>query len=152
MFNQAARCHHEVCIELVVAGVLVDGAKVLLRRHPKLGKWLPPGGHIQPGETPDAALRRELHEETGLIVEPVDYAHLSPAKEIKRELAIPFYVNVHSVGDHDHCCFFYRCRAIDYTKGAPEVVDLCWFDIDAIDVADIPEDVKHLVKLAARRI
>lgn len=138
-------------VELVVAGVVVKNGKVLLRYHPKLGKWLPPGGHIQPGETPDEALRRELLEETGLVIEPIDYARLPPMKEVKQELALPFYVNVHSVGDHDHCCFFYRCRKVASIEGPIEEASLSWFDIDSIQTADIPDDVKHIITLAARR-
>ncbi|RJS47084.1 NUDIX hydrolase [Nocardioides cavernaquae] len=33
-------------------------------------KWGFPGGHVEPGETPDAAAYRELEEETGLVVPP----------------------------------------------------------------------------------
>ena len=43
--------------------------KVLLHRHAKLGKWLPPGGHIEQDETPPEAARREVKEETGLDIE-----------------------------------------------------------------------------------
>jgi 8-oxo-dGTP pyrophosphatase MutT (NUDIX family) len=37
-------------------------------KHKKLGKWLPPGGHIEPNELPDDAACREVLEETGLKV------------------------------------------------------------------------------------
>ncbi len=42
--------------------------KVLLHRHGKLGKWLPPGGHLELNETPPEAARREAKEETGLDI------------------------------------------------------------------------------------
>ncbi|MCP3986386.1 MAG: CoA pyrophosphatase [bacterium] len=39
-----------------------------LRTHP--GQWALPGGRLDPGETPEAAALRELHEEVGLDLEP----------------------------------------------------------------------------------
>jgi ADP-ribose pyrophosphatase YjhB (NUDIX family) len=55
-----------------VAGVIVDdnGRALLIHRRDN-GHWEPPGGVLQHGETIDAGLRREIHEETGLEVEPV---------------------------------------------------------------------------------
>jgi len=41
--------------------------RVLLIRHKRLDTWLPPGGELEPGETPLDAARRELREETGLV-------------------------------------------------------------------------------------
>jgi hypothetical protein len=45
--------------------------RVLLHEHARLGRWLPPGGHIEPSELPDEAAVREVLEETSLTVELV---------------------------------------------------------------------------------
>lgn len=39
---------------------------VLLHLHRRLDRWLQPGGHLEPGERPDVAARRETREETGI--------------------------------------------------------------------------------------
>lgn len=44
---------------------LGNGGRVLFVEHPERG-WEIPGGHVEPGETPDEAMLRELYEETGL--------------------------------------------------------------------------------------
>jgi hypothetical protein len=57
----------------VTGSAIVLGPRgVLLLRHKRLGIWLQPGGHIDPGETPWAAALREAHEETGLGVRFLD--------------------------------------------------------------------------------
>jgi 8-oxo-dGTP diphosphatase len=60
-----------VSLVLVVAVALVDpDGRVLLAQRPEgramAGLWEFPGGKIQPGETPEAALIRELREELGI--------------------------------------------------------------------------------------
>jgi 8-oxo-dGTP pyrophosphatase MutT (NUDIX family) len=49
------------------AVVLDDGGRVLLHRHKRLGIWLQPGGHLEPGESPPQAAVRETREETGVL-------------------------------------------------------------------------------------
>lgn len=58
-------------IVLVAAVALVDpDGRVLLAQRPEgksmAGLWEFPGGKIEPGETPENALIRELHEELGI--------------------------------------------------------------------------------------
>jgi 8-oxo-dGTP pyrophosphatase MutT (NUDIX family) len=53
---------------------VVHCGRVLLHRHAKLGKILPPGGHIEANELPEEAALREVYEETGLEVELLDGA------------------------------------------------------------------------------
>jgi len=66
---------------VVVAAALIDAdGRILLQQRPP-GKSLPglwefPGGKIEAGETPEAALIRELHEELGIDTEA---ACLAPA-------------------------------------------------------------------------
>lgn len=72
----------------VAVGVLIDATgRFLLTSRPAgkvyAGYWEFPGGKLEPGETVEAALRRELHEELGIDigaalpwqVELVDYPH-----------------------------------------------------------------------------
>jgi len=56
-----------------VGAILTDGELILLIRRghePEAGRWSLPGGRIEPGETDQQALVREVREETGLEVAP----------------------------------------------------------------------------------
>lgn len=49
------------------SAIVVDpDAQVLLHRHKRLRRWMQPGGHLDPGEHPATAARRETAEETGI--------------------------------------------------------------------------------------
>jgi 8-oxo-dGTP pyrophosphatase MutT (NUDIX family) len=56
------------------SAIVVGPRGVVLLKHKRLGLWLQPGGHIDPGESPWEAALREAREETGLDVSFADVA------------------------------------------------------------------------------
>ena len=102
----AAECPHPageagggrpVVLVAAVALVDVDG-RVLLAQRPEgkamAGLWEFPGGKIDPGETPEAALIRELGEELGIDVQASCLAPFSFASHAYPDfhLLMPLYV------------------------------------------------------------
>ena len=132
--------------DLTVAGYIFNNNKLLLIHHNKLDKWLPVGGHIEKDETPDEALLREIKEETNLDVEILNNSDIPLEGNVKKNLSIPFYVNIHSVGDHDHCSFFYICKALNTNELQinKELKDFRWFSRQDLDKDFIPVDVKNI--------
>lgn len=83
---------------ITASGIVLSKDCMLMIRHPVLGKWLQPGGHVERDETPLHAAIREVKEETGISVKlhawhrwnqfPIDISiHMIAANERKSELA-----------------------------------------------------------------
>ncbi|MXV44075.1 NUDIX domain-containing protein [Saccharibacter sp. 17.LH.SD] len=92
---------------LVSAGVLVskeNGAVLLAQRpegKPLAGYWEFPGGKVEPTESPEAALIRELNEEIGITVSP---NNLEPFTFVSEDcstfhLLMPIYIIRHWEGE-----------------------------------------------------
>lgn len=55
-------------VHVTGSAIVVGPRGTVLLRHKRLGLWLQPGGHLDPGETPWDGALREAAEETGLDV------------------------------------------------------------------------------------
>ena len=108
---------------LVVAGLVGDGrGKVLLTRRrpdqPMPDQWELPGGKMEPGEAPEAALVRELVEELGARVE------VGPIWDVL----------FHQYPDRAVLILVYACRLLPgEIVRCVEVADLAWVTPSELD-------------------
>lgn len=119
-----------VCVALVDT----DGRVLLAERpagKPLAGLWEFPGGKIHPGETPEAALIRELHEELGIDVAE---ACLSPLT-----FASHRYPELHVV------LLLYVCRRWKGLVTAREGQKLSWVRPQRFDDYPMPPADKGLI-------
>ena len=111
----------------VVAAALVDlEGRVLLQQRPEgkslAGLWEFPGGKVEPGETPEAALIRELEEELAIVV---PHACLAPATFASA-----------SLGDRHLLLLLYITRKWTGVPRALEASALRW--VRPADMHDLP--------------
>jgi 8-oxo-dGTP pyrophosphatase MutT (NUDIX family) len=148
-----------------VTGFVSIAGRTALHWHPRLQRWLPPGGHIEADEDPVQAVLREVAEETGLAVEivgalPFAYAH-------PPQLAVPAAMAVYDIprdgslpGPHQHIDLIYFTRPLDPAPALPEDED-CWAWVDEATLqrrpavfeargrrGEVAEDVRELALAA----
>jgi len=142
---------HADTVHVTGSAIIVGSRGVVLHLHKRLNMWLQPGGHIDPGETPWDAARREAEEETGLPVEFAPGASRADADahadddDGDGDRAGPTppplaHVDVHpGPRGHTHLDLRYVLFAppVDPTPPPGESQDVRWFDwADAIEAAD----------------
>lgn len=128
----------ETPLMLVAAAALVDAdGRVLVQRRPvgtpMAGLWEFPGGKVEPGETPEAALIRELAEELGINVET---ACLAPAAFASEALC----------GRH-LLLLLYVCRKWQGTPEARHAEAVQWLRPVALHRLEMPPADKPLIGL-----
>jgi 8-oxo-dGTP pyrophosphatase MutT (NUDIX family) len=102
----------EVLRHFTVAVFVVHANHVLLHYHRKLGKWLPPGGHIEDNELPDMAAVREVLEETGVHARLVGKRGLPVDTPL--QLVVPSGIQVENIyPGHQHIDLVYFAVPVD---------------------------------------
>lgn len=140
----------------VATGYIVRDGKTLLLYHKKLQMWLPPGGHIDEGELPEEALRREILEETGLEVEILSPRRSpGPAEDGVVYLHIPNHVQLEDIPNHaQHIDLIYFCRAKDGEAAfrQEEHDGMRWHSLEDLKGPHIREEVRATSALAIRTV
>lgn len=136
--------------DFTVAVLVVDAGRVLLHWHRKLGRWLPPGGHIEPGELPDEAAIREVREETG--VTPTLWPETGididlPGQPV--QLARPAGIQLTDISPgHQHIDLIYVATAASAPADLP--ADVGWFGPDEWPRLGLTEEVAAWCAKAVR--
>ena len=138
MLDKAAKAlSAKVTPALVVAALVQrdDGAVLLSQRRADQGmplKWELPGGKIEPGESPEAALRREIAEELG----------------VEAEVGAIYDVVSHAYPEFDLLMLVYRCELLG-EPSAKEVAQVCFVPrSELLRRPVLPADIPLLEKLS----
>lgn len=110
------------------AVVLLPNGQVAMVRTP-VGVYLP-GGGIDPGESPEDALHREMAEETGLLIDIV--ARIGVVRQVVPRHGRPAWNKV---------CHYFRCTERGTTRQLEEDHELLWVPLDrAAQHVPLPAD------------
>lgn len=105
-----------------VAAAVFDGSdRLLLLRHAETGRWVLPGGAVEPDEHPADAAVRETREETGLLVEP---------EAVVAVCGGPAHHQRYRNGDEvSYVTTVFRCRFLGgrLQRDGHEALELRWF-------------------------
>jgi len=127
-------------VVLVSAVALIDrDGRVLIAKRPEgkamAGLWEFPGGKVEPGETPESALIRELHEELGI--------------ETWSSCLAPLTFASHTYDDFHLLMPLFVCRKWDGVARPREHAALKWVGVR--DLADYPMPAADVPLVAVLR-
>jgi 8-oxo-dGTP pyrophosphatase MutT (NUDIX family) len=123
----------------VAALIRDDDGRILLVRHVE-GRWQLPGGAVDPGERPAAAMQRECLEEAGITVEPVRIAGVFGGPEYRITYA-----------NGDEAGWVVTVFEARITAGAPSPSDdetqaVGWFRPEEIDELELASSTRETLR------
>ncbi len=126
---------------LAVGAVVLrdDGAVLLVRRArpPLAGTWTLPGGKVEPGETLEAAVVRELREETGLEVRPI---------AVVEEIVLEREGYAYRIADF--ACALVSPHSAEALRAGDDAGDARWVAEADLSAYGITEDVARVIARA----
>ncbi len=124
--------------------------RVGLIRHPRLEKWMLPGGHVEPDENPAEAALREVAEETGLTARLLPGPGLdSPDGADEPSVIAPLWIVEQQVPaerrepePHIHVDHLYLALAEAAVPALSAELPFVWYDADRLTTVDMFSDTR----------
>jgi len=126
---------HITCTGLVLAP---DAERVLLVHHGRLGRWLAPGGHVEPDDAEIwESARREVIEETGVLLMPEGVPLLAGADVhgIPARGPEPYHL-------HHDLLFAFRASSEEF-RLSEESLAIAWCAPAEFGRYDVPENLRR---------
>jgi 8-oxo-dGTP pyrophosphatase MutT (NUDIX family) len=141
-----------------VSAYPLKGKQVLLIYHPKLHKWLPPGGHMEENETPIECAKREVFEETGLEIEIIKQENIWINCWNASSFERPYLCLLENIPPHNsspahqHIDLIYLAKVIG-GKELPDLLEkdlLRWFTLEETETLHPDDEIfvetKQIIK------
>lgn len=136
-----------------VSAVILDADRVLLVRHRRLGRWMYPGGHLEPDEDPVDGLRREIREELNIEIALVDRPPVghTAVKVLPAPFLMLAFDTTESARVRRQIDMVYVCRSLGGTP-VPQDSELsgyAWVRVDEVATLDVPPELPDIIRAAA---
>lgn len=139
----------------------------MLVHHKRLGAWVPPGGHIEPGELPHQTAIRETLEETGIAVDVL--SEEMPVTGHPQAFFLPQPLCLHAVFavekgvEYYHLDLAYLCtpvhaKRVNDNQELPiishteEVHAARWVRLDQLGTLTLAKNVVEIVEMVLRKL
>ena len=131
---------------LGVGAIIIQDDRLLLVRRanpPLQGEWSLPGGLVETGETTREAVRREIFEETGLEIEPVQLVEVFERILRDGEGRIEYHFVLVD----------YLCSVISgEVRAGSDVSDVRWSRLDELESLAVAPETCEVIRKAASKL
>ena len=128
-----------------VGAVIIDGGRVLLVRRatePLKDEWSVPGGMLELGEKLRDGVRREVAEETGLVVEPGEVLDVFDSIFTDNEGRTKYH----------YVLIDYLCQPISgHARAGTDVSEARWASENDLPALELKETIEQLVRKGMAR-
>lgn len=139
-----------------------NGWRIGLIHHPRLHRWMLPGGHVEPDENPAEAALREVAEETGRTAQLIHthtHTHTDDLTSALPGVPIPVWITEqqvpaerHHPHPHIHIDHLYLAVTDDDQPRVPAELPFAWFTAGDLATLDMFADSRTGAHLLFDRI